>query len=231
MKPYLGLLGLVVIGLAAWMFYPGSTDLPESEAQSGEVAPQTTEETTTEAEEIEETTTEAVETAEEAVEELKEEAETVVEDLKEEAEAVADAVETDVKEAAAEAEDKIKEALGGVAGNVEEAVTGGSNDVKKALENALGGSTDQPVLGGGEASEADQSANLEHDAEPQVDPDALSEALSVETFDGLAIREALAGSDLDAITKTSIESLITVGENNPDQLQDVIGKIRELMGL
>lgn len=107
----------------------------------------------------------------------------------------------------------------------------GSNKVQKALENILGGST---VLGGptpGEMAREDLTANLEHDAiktETWVD---LEEALTVDGFDSLAISQAVIGPRVDDATKAAIMSLLTLGEERPEQIQYVVSEIRKILGL
>ena len=105
------------------------------------------------------------------------------------------------------------------------------NKVQNALENILGGST---VLGGpttGEMSDEDRLANLEHDAIQSDAWDHLDEALTVEGFDRLAIGQLLIGPTLDDATKEAIRSLLSVSEENPEQIQSVVSEIRKLLGL
>jgi len=116
-------------------------------------------------------------------------------------------------------------------GNGDALAGGGSNKVQKALENILGGST---VLGGpatGELSNEEMTANLEHDAIKTETWVHLEEALTVEGFDSLAISQALLGPQVDDVTKEAIKSLVTVGEENPEQIQRVVSEIRKLLGL
>ena len=108
---------------------------------------------------------------------------------------------------------------------------GAPNKVQNAIENILGGST---VLGGpttDELSDEERLANLEHDAIQSDVWDHLDEALTVEGFDRLAIGQLLIGPTLDDTTKDAIKSLLSVSEENPEQIQSVVSEIRKLLGL
>jgi len=108
---------------------------------------------------------------------------------------------------------------------------GGSNKVQKALENVLGGSTVLGAPSTGETAAEDLASNLEHDAIKSETWDQLEEALTVDGFNGLAISHALLGPRVDEATKKAIKSLVTVGEENPEQIQSVVSEIRKLLGL
>ena len=223
MKAILGVLVVAALGVGAWVLFSGGADAPEAVPQSSVVEEEKPEETAEDlAEEVEEGATEAVETVEEKVDDLKEQAEEAVETVK-----------TEIDEAVTETESQIDEAAEAIKNQAEEAAEEGANTVKNAVESALGGLTDAPEAENGEnaLSEADENANLEHDAVKPLDPELLDQALTVEAFDGLAIRDALAGSELDALSKKTVESLVTLGEENPDQLQEVITKMREIFGI
>ncbi len=229
MKAILGVLVVAALGVVAWVLFSGVSETPEAVPQSSEATEDAAEEKAEEA-------TEAVDDAKDEATEAVEKVEDTVDDLKDQAETAVEEVKTEVDEAVSDAEEQVDQAADAIKQQAEDAVEQGSETVKSAVENALGGLT-----GGGGASddtneestnsEADETANLEHDADKPVEPSVLDQALSVETFDGLAIREALATSELDDLTKTAVESLVTMGEQNPDQLQDVIEKIRGLFGI
>ena len=121
--------------------------------------------------------------------------------------------------------------IGVLDGQGEALGSGAPNKVQNALENILGGST---VLGGpttGELSDEERLANLEHDAIQSDVWEHLDEALTVEGFDRLAIGQLLIGPTLDDTTKDAIKSLLSVSEENPEQIQSVVSEIRKLLGL
>lgn len=226
MKAILGILVVAALGVGAWLVFSGDSIDPDAVSQSSEPdangdAAETVDEA---ADQVEESAADAAETAEEAANDLKEQAESAVE-----------AARSDVEEVVTETEETVDQAAEAIKQQAEEAVEEGATSVRNAVESALGG-----LGGGGEeadanaqgnAVETDDTANLEHDAIRPLEPGVLDQALTVESFDGLAIREALATSDLDDLTKKTVESLITMGEENPDQLQDVVAKVREIFGM
>ena len=226
MKAILGVLVVAALGVGAWVLFSGGAETPEAVPQSSTVEEEKPEETAEDlAEEVQEEASEAVETVEEKVDDLKEQAEEAVESVK-----------TEVDEAVSNVEEQVDEAAEAIKNQAQEAAEEGASTVKNAVENALGGLSNAPetseaATGDNAQTEADETANLEHDAQRPLDPGLLDQALTVETFDGLAIREALEASDLDALSKKTVESLVTLGEENPDQLQDVISKMREIFGI
>ena len=120
------------------------------------------------------------------------------------------------------------EAAEGTAGAVE----GATNEVQNALEEAVGeGAENGAVTESGEISEEAAAANLEHDA-PAGDPmEVLSQALTADGFDPLAIRDAIKNSDMSALDQTALEALVGTAEENPDQIQAVIEQLRGAFGL
>ena len=222
MKALLGVIVVAALGIGAWILFSGGTEVPDQAPQTSSSEPETSEETATE------TAEDAVDEAEEAASEAVEQVEDALDDLKEQAETAAEAVKTEVEEVVTEAEEKVDAVTEAVKQQAEEAVEQGSEKVQSAIAKALGAASGAD---GAESAEIDPEANLEHDADKTGGVPDLADALSVDGFDGIAIREALAASDLNALAKASVESLITVGEENPEQLQEVLPKIREMLGL
>ena len=225
MKAALALALLAAIGFGAWFMF-NQTDTDTTDASLPESEPVAVEEVEETAETVDDTSDEPVtEDVESEVDEVKTQVEDAVDTAKEVAEEKVD----DAVEAVDQAAEAIKNES---AAAVEETTEKVQSAIEKALGSTAGAAdTTADDAGAMPSAEAEESANLEHDAPTPVTEADLDAALSVEGFDGIAIRNALEGMDLDALTRTSVEALVVTAEENPDQIQDVVGKIREALGL
>ena len=246
MKGILGLVVLLGIGVAAYFLMNGSADTPEATPAAETVEPEATEETVTE--EVAEPVEEAADAVEGAVDALKEEAEAAVDEVKDELEDAKDALEDKVNDAVDDLKEEANSLLEGATGTgtqVLEGAADAANDategagdaaestadrIQGALEDALG-SDGEAATTEGETTEAESNANLEHDAPAGNTMEILSQALTAEGFDGLAIRDAIQNSDMSDLKKTALEALVTTAEENPDQIQSVVAQLREALGL
>ncbi len=249
MKGILGLVVLLAIGIAAYFLMGGGDDAPELTPAVESTEPETTEETVEETvesvtEEASDPVEDAVESVEGALETLQEEAEAAVEGAREELQDTADAVEEQVNDAVNALQEGANSLLEGAADTANDAMEGTSNlaedasdaaegtasRIQNALESALGEAADTDVEGG-ELTEEEMNANLEHDAPAGESDEILADALTIEGFDPLVIRDAIQNADMSDLSKVALERLVTQAEDNPEQIQSVVGQLREALGL
>lgn len=192
---------IALIGAVVW-FVLGDQEAPAPQA----TAP-AAEETTEPVEEAETAVEDAAEETGSAVEEAVEEAETAVEEATEEATTAVEELQEQATDAIQDAEERVNNAVQGALESVNEAV----EDTTTAVEDAVTDAMDQ------EAPQGETTGSL-------------AEALSVEGFDPVAVRQAIADSDLGAVQARLAEGLVVQAEENPDALQSVIEQLKELLG-
>ncbi|MDA8585692.1 hypothetical protein N9L47_05385 [Rhodobacteraceae bacterium] len=229
MKLVLGLIIGVGLGLGALFLFdkaePPATAVvaePETGEVSAVVETEQADVVVEPTEPIGDAVAEPAETVVERVDEVTEDAAAAVG-------SVAETIENEMKDALSGADDTVDGVFQSLTERGGAIADGGSNAVKNALDNVLGdtsgiGSVVVP------STDIDAVANLELDA---INGDARPEmntALTVEGFDGLVIRQALVTSDVDDETTAKVIELVAVGEDNPDQLQEVVTEIRKLLG-
>lgn len=137
-------------------------------------------------------------------------------------EAVEDAVDdtaTAIEDATEDAATAVDEATDDAAAAVEEATDDAAAAVDEAAET-LDGAADAA------AETADAAADTGNDLMA-----AASELLTVEGFDADRVIELVEGADIPDLQKTTLTTAINSARDNPELLQPVLDRVKQVMGL
>ena len=153
-----------------------------------------------------------------------------VEEVVEEAAEAVDAVETAVEGAVEAANEAIDEASTAVNEAVSEALEEGSA-VAEAVSGAVNNLTEQAQDAvEGVADDATGAASEAPEAATEAATETATEATQAPAFDAAALRAQVDGSDLGALTKTTLNAAIGSAESNPELVQGVLDQISEALG-
>ena len=247
MKNLIILAVIAVAGVGVWLFSQ-SDDAPEQVQTAAETATDTAET----AAEATETTTAEVEAevaavagdAEGAVDEAVEGVTAAVEEAIADATVAADTVANDVTEAATvladEAGDRVDQAITAVNDAASEAataldealsdVTDGADDTIDATGDAVSSVAEVANSAASDTMAATESVADAADA-TEATTVKIEEFLTVDGFDYDRVVEYIDNSELSLLIKTSTKAALEQARNNPEQLQALLGTLRDQLGL